>query len=1024
MKPSLLSSSMAFLLLAGAGTAMGQAQIQQFDYGDAPAPYPTLLKDNGARHRIITGLSLGNRIDAELDGKPSADAQGDDSNPPGGTDDEDGVNFTSPLSAGSNATVKVTITGQGFLNAWVDFNGNGSWESAEQIFSSVLLGPGPHDLVFSVPTGAKSGPTFARFRLSQQPELSPVGPAEDGEVEDYLVNIQGQLFDFGDAPELQDGLGFPTTLARNGAWHQIVKGFQLGAFIDGESDGQPNATATGDDGAGGPDDEDGVTFLGSLIPGLSAQVQITASSSGRIDAWIDFNRNLRWTEANERIFTAQPVVAGVNLLTFPVPAAAQPGLAFARFRLSREGHLNFDGPGGPGEVEDLSVNIERPASCDQNCLGRDFWVTFPGNYAPDPGNAVKPRLMLVGNAGTVVSVSIPGLAVPFNANIPIPGAGFVEVNLPTEADLGKSNDSIEKKGIHVTSTEPISLHGLSKVQFSSDGFMALPTEALGTVYYVLGWGNTLSGVPELNGSQFAIVATEAATTVTITPTITSGGRTSGIPYSITLEPGQTYQLRGTNGPPNDVTGSHIISDKPIAVFGGHSCGNINSSSEFFCDYLVEEIPPVPRWVTEFYARRLSPRSGGDTFRVLASQNNTIISFNGVPNPPLAAGEFLDKIRPPSPLGTATRITANHPVLVAQYANSSDFDAVVNSDPFMTLLPGLGHFSPQVRFALPAGFASHQINVIAPTAAAAAVQFDGAPMGGFAAIGGTAFSEATKTVSPGVHTVSSPQPVGVNIYGWNQYESYGWPACFFFGDTTPPIVTCPPPVTVILGEIGFSTVGNFNPCQAPVPDFRPKVTSVDNCPRSPNFSNTGNGAATQDPPPGTLVGPGDHTVTISVSDGRGNIGTCTTTFSVLDLSSNPNSQPSIHCPSDMVVKCTEPDGAIVNYNAFGLTGCEQTAIECTPPPGSFFPLGTTIVTCVMPSGGNSDAPPLSCTFKVTVTCNEIGLTLSGSQLTVSWSGGTTLQSAPSLEGPWTDVLEGGGTLTIDTSESQLRFYRIH
>ena len=81
------------------------------------------------------------------------------------------------------------------------------------------------------------------------------------------------------------------------------------------------------------------------------------------------------------------------------------------------------------------------------------------------------------------------------------------------------------------------------------------------------------------------------TTVTITPTITSGGRTSGIPYSITLEPGQTYQLRGTNGPPNDVTGSHIISDKPIAVFGGHSCGNINSSSEFFCDYLVEEIPP-------------------------------------------------------------------------------------------------------------------------------------------------------------------------------------------------------------------------------------------------------------------------------------------------------------------------------------------------------------------------------------------------------------------------------------------------
>ena len=199
----------------------------------------------------------------------------------------------------------------------------------------------------------------------------------------------------------------------------------------------------------------------------------------------------------------------------------------ARFRLSREGRLNFDGPGGPGEVEDLPVNIERGAACDLNCQGRDFWLTFPGNYAPDPGNTVKPRLMLVGNAGTVVTVSIPGLSVPFNANVTIPGAGFIEVNLPAQADLGNSNDSIGKKGIHVTATEPISLHGLSKVQFSSDGFMGLPTETLGTAYYVLGWGNTLSGVPELNGSQFAIVATEGATTVTITPTVTSGGRTAG-----------------------------------------------------------------------------------------------------------------------------------------------------------------------------------------------------------------------------------------------------------------------------------------------------------------------------------------------------------------------------------------------------------------------------------------------------------------------------------------------------------------
>ena len=35
---------------------------------------------------------------------------------------------------------------------------------------------------------------------------------------------------------------------------------QLGAAIDSEADGQPNGTATGDDVAGAPDDEDGVTI--------------------------------------------------------------------------------------------------------------------------------------------------------------------------------------------------------------------------------------------------------------------------------------------------------------------------------------------------------------------------------------------------------------------------------------------------------------------------------------------------------------------------------------------------------------------------------------------------------------------------------------------------------------------------------------------------------------------------------------------------------------------------------------------
>ncbi|NIP68518.1 MAG: hypothetical protein GTO04_04840, partial [Planctomycetales bacterium] len=57
-------------------------------------------------------------------------------------------------------------------------------------------------------------------------------------------------------------------------------------------DGQPNATATGDDDnpGAGPNDEDGVTFSGTLNAGDSYDVQVQVSNdSALLSAWVDFN---------------------------------------------------------------------------------------------------------------------------------------------------------------------------------------------------------------------------------------------------------------------------------------------------------------------------------------------------------------------------------------------------------------------------------------------------------------------------------------------------------------------------------------------------------------------------------------------------------------------------------------------------------------------------------------------------------------------------------------------------------------
>ena len=155
----------------------------QGDFGDSPVAYPTTLAENGARH-LATGPTLGATRDAEADGTHSAAADADGM-------DEDGVTFGSMQVGVFNASVTVNVQGgAGLLDAWIDFNVDGSWGGpGEQIFDNVSVSTGDNILTFDVPFLALGGSTYARFRLSTAGDLGVIGLAVDGEVEDYQVAI-------------------------------------------------------------------------------------------------------------------------------------------------------------------------------------------------------------------------------------------------------------------------------------------------------------------------------------------------------------------------------------------------------------------------------------------------------------------------------------------------------------------------------------------------------------------------------------------------------------------------------------------------------------------------------------------------------------------------------------------------------------------------------------------------------------------------------------------------------------------
>lgn len=156
------------------------------DFGDAPAPYPVTEVSDGARHEVA-GPTIGMTVDSETDGANSSLASGDGA-------DEDGVVFGAVNAGRTDASVIVRVRNAalgGRVDAWVDFNGNGSWsDPGEQIVDSAAVTNNTDKrFTFSVPPDAVLGTSYARVRISTAGGLDPTGAAPDGEVEDHKVTI-------------------------------------------------------------------------------------------------------------------------------------------------------------------------------------------------------------------------------------------------------------------------------------------------------------------------------------------------------------------------------------------------------------------------------------------------------------------------------------------------------------------------------------------------------------------------------------------------------------------------------------------------------------------------------------------------------------------------------------------------------------------------------------------------------------------------------------------------------------------
>ncbi|HEX7365460.1 MAG TPA: PKD domain-containing protein [Pelobium sp.] len=356
--------------------------------------------------------------------------------------------------------------------------------------------------------------------------------------------------------------------------------------------------------------------------------------------------------------------------------------------------------------------------------GLEFWACFP-DHVPSGTNLATMSLFITSQNNSSGVVSCGSFSMPFA----VQANQVVEILVPrSNSFIGTGTKIVKNKGIHVKVDEgkaKVVVYAHVFAGFRSAATLVLPYEALGRKHFAMAYEQ----LPENNQnfhSQLQVVAVEPNTTINVRPVI------NGVPqpaFSETLtNVGDVYQYQNIQ----DITGTLVEVDsltsacKRIAVFSGSSGIGINTPTcDIFLlkhetlDPLMQQLYPTDSWGKTFPLIPFYNRNAGSIFRVIASEDNTKVTVNGV-TVQLNAGGFYTS----PPITSPSLIQADKPVSVAQFAISqycsdsrNEFADNIVGDPDMVILNPLEYSIKKITLYSSSKLAitEQYLNVVIPAA---------------------------------------------------------------------------------------------------------------------------------------------------------------------------------------------------------------------------------------------------------------------------------------------------------------------
>ncbi|MGM0577236.1 MAG: IgGFc-binding protein [Myxococcota bacterium] len=393
----------------------------------------------------------------------------------------------------------------------------------------------------------------------------------------------------------------------------------------------------------------------------------------------------------------------------------------------------------------------------------------------------------------------------------------------------------------ITASVPIFAYQFNPLEneqvFSNDASLLLPATLMGKEYIVMTREQTFDTLR----SYLTVVAVLPGTTtvsVDVSGSTLSGaidsasGETGDIPH---MEPGTTKVFKleqydvlniETDRPGEDMTGSRILADKRVAVFGGSEASNAPNTArcivdedsvtgggvcefdgETSCetlmdcveagfntccaDHLEQQLFPLKTWGTSYVATKSWDRGEeSDIWRLMAGADNTKVVLvpplttpdgESIKVPVLNKGEWFEF---ESRKDFEVHSVDGKPILLGQFLAAQDApdpnvagtsntgDAGTGDPAFMLSVP-VEQYRRDLVVYTPAEYQDSYLNITTETGAQVTLDGEQIPPGFFEVIGSGDYSVHRTRVEPGPHTISSSEPAGVIVYGYDQYVSYAY-----------------------------------------------------------------------------------------------------------------------------------------------------------------------------------------------------------------------------------------------------------